>query len=143
MIYIDTREKKNKHIVDYMDRHGVQYEHKKLDVADYCSDGKVLIERKANLLELAGNITKENGRRIKAELERVPPGAQLVFLVEENIGGLDDVPKWKSERTKLLGTTMHRYLVSWQKKHGIVFLFCSKKSSGRIICQLLGGEKEC
>ena len=65
MIYVDTREKKNEHIIRYFEKNGICYERKKLDVCDYTSGTGVWIERKQNLLELAGNITKENIARIR------------------------------------------------------------------------------
>lgn len=138
MIYIDTREKKNTHILQYFERNGIAYEKKKLEVCDYTVDGNILIERKQNLLELAGNITKENGRRIKAEFSRVPPNATVYVLVEENIHTLEDVQKWSSKYSKLHGATLYRYLVSYQRRHGLQYIFCHKNSSGKIISKLLG-----
>ena len=34
MIYVDTREKKNEHIIRYFEKNGICYERKKLDVCD-------------------------------------------------------------------------------------------------------------
>ena len=139
MICIDSREKKNQHIIKYFDKHGIPYIIKKLDVCDYSgSQSDVLIERKQNLAELAGNITKENGRRFKAEFDRVPIGKKVYVLVEENIGGLEDVANWEGKYTQLCGATLYKYLVSYQHRHGLEYIFCHKNSTGRIIAELLG-----
>ena len=139
MIYIDSREKKNQHIVKYFDKNNIPYAIKKLDVCDYSSSkSDVLIERKQNLSELAGNVTKENGRRFKAEFDRVPIGKKVYVLVEENIGGLEDVVNWQGKYTHLCGATLYKYLVSYQHRHGLEYIFCHKNSTGRIIAELLG-----
>ena len=36
---VDSREKKNSHILAWFDKHGIEYEVKKLDVGDYMIDG--------------------------------------------------------------------------------------------------------
>ena len=80
VIYIDTREKKNAHIMSYFLRHGIVFQSKKLDCGDYWAEGSpVIIERKSSLLELAGNITKDGGKRISAELKRIPADKRLVL----------------------------------------------------------------
>ena len=137
MIYIDTREKKNTHIIRYFDRNGIAYERKKLDVCDYAAGTNILIERKQNLLELAGNITKENGRRIKAEFTRVPPGSKVYVLIEEDIGGLKNVTNWHSAHIKLSGVTLYNYMIGYQKRHNLQYIFCHKSISGRMIAELL------
>lgn len=141
MIYVDTREKKNEHIIRYFKKNGICYERKKLDVCDYTSGTGVWIERKQNLLELAGNITKENGRRIKAEFERVPPESTVYVLIEEKISCLEDVQNWSSKHSKLFGATLYRYMVSYQKRHNLKYIFCHKNSTGRIIAELLGERR--
>lgn len=139
MICIDSREKKNKHIVNYFDKHNIPYVIKKLDACDYSgSQSDVLIERKQNLAELAGNVTKENGRRFKAEFDRVPVDKKVYVLVEENISSLEEVVNWQGKYTKLCGATLYKYLVSYQRRHGLEFIFCHKNSSGKIIAELLG-----
>lgn len=139
MIYVDTREKKNKHILKYFDKHGIQYQREKLDECDYASDqSDVLIERKQDLEELAGNITKENGRRLKAEFRRVPQGKRVIVLIEEKMNGLEDVPNWRGKHMKLMGPALYCYMVSYQRRHNLEYIFCHKNSTGKIIAELLG-----
>lgn len=142
MIHVDTREKKNSHIINYFDRNGIPYRVKKLDVCDYSgTQSDVLIERKQNLAELASNITKENGRRLKAEFNRVPDGKKVYVLIEEKMDSLEDVVNWKGKYTKLRGETLYRYLVGFKRRHNLEYIFCHKNSTGRIIAELLGEKK--
>ena len=48
MIICDSREKKNAHILRYFDRNGIDYIIRKMDVADYQTEGrdKLVIDRK-------------------------------------------------------------------------------------------------
>ena len=66
LIIVDSREKKNAHILHYFDEHGIEYVIRKMDVADYQIEGmdKFVIDRKQNLDELATNLTnpKDKGR---------------------------------------------------------------------------------
>lgn len=143
MIFVDTREKKNAHILRYFENHNIAYVQKKLDVCDYSADDLVLVERKQNLQELAGNILKENGRRIKAEFDRVPKECKVYVLIEEDIRELKNVTSWHSPHTKLTGTTLYRYMVSYQKRHNLQYIFCDKRDSGRIIANLLVRGDKC
>ena len=73
-ILVDTREKKNTHIVTALEGRKCPFKPRKLNYGDYTSEydtsenngisfeNKVVIERKANLDELAGNITKGRDR---------------------------------------------------------------------------------
>ena len=64
MIIVDSREhwthpnSTDTHIKDYFDRHGIEYEVRKLDVGDYQIDGnpRVSVDRKATLEELSRNL---------------------------------------------------------------------------------------
>lgn len=78
IILVDTRERKNEHITDSFDKNGIPYKKKALDYGDYSFmlpknetlsiprdmmfTSKVVIERKASLEEISGNLTKERDR---------------------------------------------------------------------------------
>lgn len=78
VILVDTREKKHDHILEYFDRKKISYKKKALDYGDYSFmipaneklsiprdlyfSNKVVIERKASLEEISGNLTKERDR---------------------------------------------------------------------------------
>lgn len=85
VIIIDTREQKNDHIVEYFKKHKIKYKKQKLDYGDYSCciemnenligildrnvyfDKSIVIERKANIDELANNMKSNDRNRIKSE----------------------------------------------------------------------------
>ena len=96
IVLIDTREQKNKHIIDYLDKRGIEWQSQKLESGDYSIKTKTneniglpeitlenlcCVERKKTLDELIGNLT--NGRdRFFREFKRF--NGKLVVVVEEN-----------------------------------------------------------
>ena len=96
VILVDTRENANSHITDYLSKKKIPYEVRKLDSADYsCKIPKndelgisrdiyftdsILVERKASLDELAGNLTKDR-TRFESELIRAK-GANIALMIE-------------------------------------------------------------
>lgn len=88
VILCDTREQKNRHIIDVLEQTGVKYEVCKLPFGDYSFkvgdlDFRLLcvIERKANVNELWGNITRERERFEKeiAAIHAVTGSANLII----------------------------------------------------------------
>ena len=73
IVLIDTREKRNEHILSYFDKQGITYRKEKLDFGDYtfllpsAATGQgdiyfhdsIVIERKASLEELSGNLAQK------------------------------------------------------------------------------------
>lgn len=78
VILVDTREQKNEHILQYLDKAGVGYKKKALAYGDYSFfipadesldiprdlyfDKEIIVERKGSLEELSNNLTKERDR---------------------------------------------------------------------------------
>ncbi len=74
VVLVDSREKENRHILDYFDKHSIAHQPSKLDYGDYSfmlpSPGpspsqedvyfhrEIVIERKSGLEELSGNLGK-------------------------------------------------------------------------------------
>ena len=57
VICVDSREKKNSHILAWFDKHGIEYEVKKLDVGDYMIDGGAIsVDTKRSIDELSTNM---------------------------------------------------------------------------------------
>lgn len=95
IILVDTREKVNDHIISSFDKNGISYKKKALEYGDYSFalpknealsipremyfDKKVVIERKASLEEISGNLTKERNR-FEKELSLAPK--EKVLLIE-------------------------------------------------------------
>lgn len=87
VILVDTREKKNDHIISLFNKYNIAYKPYKLDFGDYSCmvpanpslgierdlyfDKEIVIERKANLEELSQNLTKYRANFIK-ELALAP-----------------------------------------------------------------------
>jgi len=93
VVLVDTREKKNNHILSYFEQNKIAYEACKLDFGDYSFslnvDGytidfsdKIVIERKQHLDELSSNFTK-NRTQFENELLR-KKDANFTLLVENN-----------------------------------------------------------
>lgn len=94
-ILVDTREKENKHILDFFDAKKIQYKTKALNYGDYSfmipkSDElsiprdlifshKIMIERKGSLEEISGNISQERAR-FEKEMALAPE--RKVLLIE-------------------------------------------------------------
>lgn len=128
-ILIDTREQKNDHIVGLLNKHGIQHESRKLDYGDYsfCIDGKdfsrsCVIERKANVNEIYGNISSDR-ERIEKELDTISRNANQCVLLLENCAGWDELKvfalsdadmKNNSRKVKNIGATCHSTLQSWR-----------------------------
>ena len=92
-ILIDTREQKNSHIITIFDNLGIMHESRKLDYGDYsfAVEGRdfsrsCVIERKANIDELYGNLTHDR-ERIEKEFDTISKNANQCTLLLENCSG--------------------------------------------------------
>lgn len=148
MIVCDTREKKNEHILRYLDFWGIPYRVEKLDTGDYMDDVRpdVVIDRKQNLAELCGNLFSDDKGRFWREVRRAKTDRiRLIFLIEQ--GGkfktLQDVPQWKSRFTKITGYQLYNEMCRCHIAYGVEFWFCDKRSTGKKIVEILakGGKK--
>ena len=92
-ILVDTREKKNNHIIEFFKKNGIPYRCEKLDFGDYSFEiryndliytykEKFAVERKANLTELSGNLTQNRDRFIREFDRAKEKKAQLILLIE-------------------------------------------------------------
>ena len=100
-VVIDTREKENLHILKAFEKHNIVYKKEKLNFGDYAienEDGfrpKLVIERKADLDELVGNIFEKcdegiSCNRIHREIIRcISSETRMIILIED----LDWYPK--------------------------------------------------
>lgn len=94
-ILCDTREQKNDHILKAFEKNDVNYKKQKLDFGDYAiesDDGfrpNLVIERKANLDELIGNIFEKcdegiSCNRIHKEIIRcISCETRMIILIED------------------------------------------------------------
>ena len=103
-ILCDTREQKNRHIIDLLNTYRIKYEHKKLDFGDYSFKVgerdfslSCIVERKANINELWGNVTKDR-ERFEKELATAHNIANSVSLLieKEEVGGSNPLNSFTS-----------------------------------------------
>ena len=85
-VICDSRERKNEHILRYFDRHGIDYEIRKLDVGDYMLEGNdtISVDRKASVDELASNMLNRNdhARFLREAKRAADSGVKLIVLLE-------------------------------------------------------------
>lgn len=96
VIIYDTREQKNSHILDYLTKREIVHVKEKLDFGDYCAMIPAnpqygihrniylnsVVERKANIDEICGNLQKSTQQAFENELIRSQQG-KFVLMVEQ------------------------------------------------------------
>ena len=148
---VDSREKwtqsgRDSHIRDYFDRIEIPYTVRKLDVGDYMFEGfpAICVDRKQSLDEVAQNLMNRNDKsRFWREVRRAAAtGTKLIVLVEHGgqIHSINDVPKWKSRYSGISGRVLINEMVRVEYAYGVRWVFCSKRSTGRRIIELLEGK---
>lgn len=150
VIQVDTREKENKHIIEYFNNLGIKHFNSKMYCGDYqlLQNPYLVIDRKANLLELVSNVTKEH-KRFHDEMKRAQDlNIKMIVLVEEEeIKTLDDVKKWDNPRRKhskkaTTGEQLYKILSTMQFRYDCVFLFADRASYPQTLIKLLKGGLE-
>ena len=147
MFLFDTREKKNEHVKKYFEKHGIEYAEKALEIGDYMLyNGEVAIDRKKDLQELATNLFSPHDKgRFWREIRRAKEqGVKLIILCEQGgqIKQIADVYKWKNKYGKVRGSTLMNEIYRVHVSYGVEFLFCDKRSTGRLIHDILMGKLE-
>ena len=140
MIIVDSREKKNKHIIDYFVRSGEQFEVRALSTGDYMDSSRpgLTIDRKQDLQELAGNICTKNHRFWREAKRSYDEGLHLIVLIEQGqFGSVQDVKSWHSKYSKVTGRRLYDEMFKLYAAYKVEFLFCDKKETGKRILELL------
>lgn len=155
-IQYDSRENVNQLVVTQLNNLGYKTICSKLFVGDYTFLHKqdICVDRKKDLVEVAGNICGKQHERFRNELIRAKEnGIKLYVLIEEeNIKKVTEVELWKSPvyksginkgkpHTRVVGTTLMKAMLTMQNKYGVKFLFSTKEKFGENIIKLLRGEK--
>lgn len=147
MIIVDTREKKNSHILKYFITHDIEFVVKKMDVADYQIEGKdnLVIDRKQNLDELLRNLTNRNDHaRFWKEVRRAKERNIKMIVLCEHGGRIKDIKSiadWHSKYSVVSGRALMEEIYRVHIAYGTDFIFCDKRSTGRKIIELLGGAE--
>ena len=132
-IIYDTREQKNKHILEKLSESGVMIEERKLDYGDYsfAADGRdfslsCVIERKANVDEIYNNIMSDSDR-IKKEFYAASCLAKELTLLIENIGSWEQLKAYRVSEYEMraspqrvnrdIGANVYAALRAWQKSN--------------------------
>lgn len=142
MIFVDSREKKNSHILSYFDRHEIEYAVRKLDVGDYMDSDNpfISVDTKRSIDELSTNLTNRADKaRFMAEVRRAFDGKiKLVILIESNkYHSADELRTWKSEYSRVRGGALVKAIKSISAAYGVEFLFAPKISTARKIVEIL------
>ena len=150
-LIVDTREKPRAivRILAEFDRQGVKVVRRALNFADYWNPARpdVIIDRKQNLLEVAGNVVQGRKRFVR-EIERCNrAGCHLIVLVEHGnrVKTLEDVIGWKNPRLResplaVSGERLFKIMKAMEGYYGIEWRFCNKQSTGRKILELIGSD---
>ena len=146
VIVVDSREKKNSHIIAFLVDSGIDFKIDKLDTADYSFelpnysqlglDRKFLIEKKNSLDEIIGNFTT-NRERFKREFERVSDEQQLHIVIEN--------ATWKkvlngSYRSKMHPKSLLASILTWSIRYRVPVWFTTPTETGEMIYSLLKYE---
>lgn len=152
LLLIDSRERwthegsTDTHISAYLDRNKIDYEIRALDVADYTyPGGKIAVDRKHNLDEVARNLTnRSDSSRFWREVRRAyQQGIQLVVLVESGpqVLSINDVPKWKSKYSQVTGRSIQTEMIRLEMAYNVRWCFCSRRSTAKRIIEILDGKE--
>ena len=151
VIIVDTREKPRAivRILAEFEKQGVTVVRRALNFADYFNPdtpGRI-IDRKQNLLEVAGNVVQQRARFLR-EVERCNrAGCHMIVLIEHSpqIRKLEDVIRWKNPRLKVSplavsGERLFRIMKAMEIRYGIEWQFCGKTQTGKKIIELLRSD---
>lgn len=147
MILVDTREKQNTHILNYFQKHHIAYRMEKLDFGDYsfllpnevtgAADlyfhREIVIERKASLEELSGNLTRERDRFEKELLTAKSKGCTIHFMIEDPRGYQAILEG--NYRTEMKPAAYMASLATFQERYGVHISFLDPQYSGYMIYQ--------
>lgn len=148
IILCDTREQKNQHIKDYLDKHKISHQDTALNTGDYTAmipadpemgimrplhfDRSILIERKGTLEELSGNLTK--GReRFKDELIR---SREISFHLMIEGGSFSHIIEHQY-KTQFNAKAFMGSLLSLQSQHGFNLAFIEKENAGLYVFNMI------
>lgn len=144
VILVDTRENVNDHIISYFGARGIAFKSCKLDSGDYSVmlpaapdlgivrdmyfDRQVMIERKANLTELSGNLAQYRDR-FEDEFYRMPGARKYLVIEDGSYGDIFD----KRYKTDLNSAAFIASLLAFQCRFGLNVSFVPREHSGKFI----------
>lgn len=139
-IVCDTREKRHEHILSWLEENRIPCESRALATGDYTFryrdlyfDDELIIEKKANLDEIAGNFTAER-ERFRREFIRAKACRTRMYLLIEDSDWRDILAH--NYRSQMTPQSLFGSLMGWQAEFGVTVLFCPKELSGKVIYSL-------
>ncbi len=146
MILVDTREQANQFVLKYFQENLIPYREQKLDEGDYALEGQddIVIERKQDLLELAGNICSKDHQRFKRELLRAKEKGKKIWIVigSKTFRKVEDVKRWKSKYSQVKGETLMKAMKTMEERYGVSYILDKEENIGFHIYNLLTYKKE-
>lgn len=144
VIIYDTREQENQHILKYFDKHGIKYISEKLDVGDYgCMIPanpkyginrniylKSVIERKASVDEICGNLQKKTQQAFENELIRSQLYKFVLFVEQHDF---DEKLMFGEYRSQYDPKALKARLESLKAKYNFEIVPMAKKVIGHNI----------
>jgi hypothetical protein len=143
-ILIDRREKINSHLTDWFNKKGIKYVDATLDYCDYSFvvpanselgisrdlyfDKQIVIERKANLVELSGNLSHD---RQRFEDEFLRSGTCKKYLLIES-GSYDDILVGKY-KTDLSPVSYFASLLTFNRRYNLEVVFINPENAAQFI----------
>lgn len=141
IILVDSREQKNSHILDYFRKQKISFQTEKLEYGDYSfmipamAAGEdiffhrdCVVERKASLEELSGNLA-QNRERFEKEFLRAGNDLCKIYLMVEAPGGYSDIIGHKY-RTEFTPAAFMASMKTWESRFGCNIQFIDKQYSG-------------
>lgn len=139
IIQCDSREQENKEVLAYFDKIGQKYFVSKVYSGDYMNfcRPKVVIDLKASLLELAGNLTRQHDRFVREIKRASETNCNFVVLIREPLKSIDEVKNWKSPHSKVKGETLYKTMITMANKYGVYWGFCTRTGAGEKILKTI------
>ena len=147
----DTRQQKGKHnnVHKYCDSQGIEIYPLTLTVGDYMlgevQNGKVVpignraIDTKFALIELAGDLSKDEQALDKKYRKCYEQGIKLIVLIEEPFGSIQEIASWKNPHGFVNGRKLLDKMHRLKMMYGIDFMLRDKKRTGETLIKLLKG----
>lgn len=144
VVLIDTREKRNSHITDYLEKNHIAYEPTALSYGDYSFyipaeiagediyfHRDIAIERKASLEELSGNLAQKR-ERFEKEFLRAGNDKAKMYLMVEDVGGYSAIIGHEYN-TQVSPASFMASLKAWEARFGCNVQFIDRRYSGYYI----------
>lgn len=144
VVLVDTREKNNNHILNYFHKNDINYRIDKLDYGDYSFlipgtaagtdiyfHREIIIERKASLEELSGNLAQSRDR-FEGEFLRAGNDGCKIYLMVESPDGYTSIINHKYN-TQLRPAAYMASLKTFEARFNANIQFINKDYAGYYI----------